>query len=220
MSRNTPPCGEPRPSTTSRVMARATTSRVSSSGGRRFFSESTSQRSASSTVSAVSAANFSGMYLNMKRSPSRFFSTPPSPRTPSVTRMPRTEGGHTMPVGWNWVNSMSISSAPGVVGQREAVAGVLPGVGGEAPGAAATAGGDDHGAGLEEEQPAGLAPVRQHPGDGAAVEQQRRARCTPCARRRVSPARCDPAACGSSRGRCGRRRGPGADSGGRRNCAG
>ena len=39
-----------------------------------------------------------------------FFSVPPSPRTPSVTRMPRTEGGHTIPVGWNWMNSMSIRS--------------------------------------------------------------------------------------------------------------
>ena len=37
---------------------------------------------------------------------------PPSPRTPSVTRMPRTLGGQTIPVGWNWTNSMSIRSAP------------------------------------------------------------------------------------------------------------
>ena len=48
----------------------------------------------------------------MKRSPAVFFSVPPSPRTLSVTRMPRTEGGHTIPVGWNWTNSMSIRSAP------------------------------------------------------------------------------------------------------------
>src|SRR6266513_1201647 len=48
----------------------------------------------------------------MNRSPWEFFRTPPSPRTPSVTRMPRTDGGHTMPVGWNWTNSMSIRSAP------------------------------------------------------------------------------------------------------------
>ena len=34
------------------------------------------------------------------------------PRTPSVTRIPRTLGGHTMPVGWNWTNSMSTSPAP------------------------------------------------------------------------------------------------------------
>ena len=32
--------------------------------------------------------------------------------------MPRTEGGQTIPVGWNWMNSMSISSAP----QRAAIA--------------------------------------------------------------------------------------------------
>jgi hypothetical protein len=41
------------------------------------------------------------MSSNMKRRPWLFFSTPPSPRTPSVTRMPRTLGGQTMPVGWN-----------------------------------------------------------------------------------------------------------------------
>lgn len=48
----------------------------------------------------------------MNREPSEFLSTPPSPRTPSVTRMPLTLGGHTMPVGWNWMNSMLISDAP------------------------------------------------------------------------------------------------------------
>ena len=48
----------------------------------------------------------------MNRLPSEFFSTPPSPRTDSVTRMPLTDGGQTMPVGWNWTNSMLISVAP------------------------------------------------------------------------------------------------------------
>ncbi len=37
MSRKTPPCGLPLPSLTSRLMQRATWSRVSSSGGRRAF---------------------------------------------------------------------------------------------------------------------------------------------------------------------------------------
>ncbi len=48
----------------------------------------------------------------MKRLPSEFFSTPPSPRTPSVTRMPFTDSGQTIPVGWNWMNSMLIRPAP------------------------------------------------------------------------------------------------------------
>ncbi len=112
MSSNAPPCGEPRPALTSAVIARATTSRVSSSGGRRAPSLPASQSLASSTVSAVSGAKRSGMYLNMKRSPLLLSKMPPSPRTPSVTSVPRTEGGQTMPVGWNWVNSRSISSAP------------------------------------------------------------------------------------------------------------
>ena len=37
---------------------------------------------------------------------------PPSPRTDSVTSSPFTEGGQTIPVGWNWTNSMLISEAP------------------------------------------------------------------------------------------------------------
>ncbi len=48
----------------------------------------------------------------MKRRPSLFLSRPPSPRTASVTRMPRAPGGQTIPVGWNWTNSRSSSSAP------------------------------------------------------------------------------------------------------------
>src|ERR671920_785949 len=60
------------------------------------------------------------MSSNMKRRPSLFVSTPPSPRTPSVTRMPRTLGGQIIPVGWNCTNSMSISSAPAVVAERAA----------------------------------------------------------------------------------------------------
>ena len=51
----------------------------------------------------------------MKRLPSEFFSTPPSPRTDSVTRMPLTLGGQTMPVGWNWTNSMFSSVAPAFI---------------------------------------------------------------------------------------------------------
>lgn len=48
----------------------------------------------------------------MNRLPSELRSTPPSPRTDSVTRMPLTEGGQTMPVGWNCTNSMFNRGAP------------------------------------------------------------------------------------------------------------
>src|ERR1700761_46914 len=48
----------------------------------------------------------------MNRLPWAFRSTPPSPRTDSVTRMPRTDGGQTMPVGWNCTNSMLSRLAP------------------------------------------------------------------------------------------------------------
>src|SRR5258707_11179832 len=48
----------------------------------------------------------------MNRLPSELVSTPPSPRTDSVTSSPRTEGGHTMPVGCSWTNSMFSSFRP------------------------------------------------------------------------------------------------------------
>src|SRR3954464_10828510 len=51
----------------------------------------------------------------MNRLPAEFFRMPPSPRTLSVTRMPRTDGGHTMPVGWNCTNSMFTSVAPACI---------------------------------------------------------------------------------------------------------
>ena len=90
------------------------------------------------------------MSSNMKRLPSLLRRTPPSPRTPSVTRMPRTLGGQTMPVGWNWMNSMSISSAPASIGQGVAVAGVFPAVAGDLVRLADAAGGQHDRLGLEE----------------------------------------------------------------------
>ena len=48
----------------------------------------------------------------MNRSPFAFLRTPPSPRTASVTSLPRASYGKTAPVGWNWTISISMSSAP------------------------------------------------------------------------------------------------------------
>ena len=74
--------------------------------------EASSQRLASSSSAAYSWRRASGRYFHMKRSPWLLRRMPPSPRTPSVTRMPITPGGQTMPVGWNCRNSMSRRSAP------------------------------------------------------------------------------------------------------------
>jgi hypothetical protein len=52
------------------------------------------------------------MYLNIKRSPLLLVRIPPSPRTDSVTKIPRTDGGQTIPVGWNCKNSISTKLAP------------------------------------------------------------------------------------------------------------
>ena len=61
MSRKTPPWGDPRPALTSALMARATSSRGSSSAGRRLFFLSSYQRSPSSSDSEVSFLKKSGM---------------------------------------------------------------------------------------------------------------------------------------------------------------
>src|SRR5229473_2656955 len=57
----------------------------------------------------------------------------------------------------------------GFVSEGHAVAGVLPGIGSDAPGFADAAGGDDDGFGLENDEAAGLAPVGKGAGDAAAV---------------------------------------------------
>ena len=56
--------------------------------------------------------------------------------------------------------------------QRVAVPGVLPGVAGDLEALADPAGGQDHGRGLEDDEPAGLAPVAERPGDRAVGLQQ------------------------------------------------
>ena len=61
MSKNTPPWGLPRPAFTSLLIERATSSRGRSSGGRRPAEWSSYHLSASSSESAVSAANIGGM---------------------------------------------------------------------------------------------------------------------------------------------------------------
>src|SRR3982750_2252778 len=104
----------------------------------------------------------------MNRLPAEFFRMPPSPRTLSVTRIPRTDGGQTMPVGWNWTNSMFTSVAP-ACRARECPSPVYshelevtlkdlpsPPDGGRLPG----------------DEPPGLAPVAEGTGDAVGVRQQ------------------------------------------------
>ncbi len=116
-----------------------------------------------------------------------------------------------MPVGWNCTNSMSIRSAPASIRQRLAVARVFPAVAGDLERAADAAGREHDGLRLEHAEAAALAVVAERARDALAVLEQLRAPCTPCRRR--CPGGCrGPAACGSSRGRCDRRRGRGAGS--------
>src|SRR5882724_9642300 len=62
----------------------------------------------------------------------------------------------------------------GFVSKGHAVAGVLPGIGSDAPGFADAARGDDDGLGFENDEAAGLAPVGEGAGNAATVGQQAR----------------------------------------------
>src|SRR2546429_2746335 len=103
MSRNTPPCSVPRPTLTSLLIARATSSRGSRSGVRRLFFLSSYQASPSRSVSAVFARENSRVDFNNKRSPLLVFSLPPSPPTPPGPRLPPTQNGPTLPGRWDLV---------------------------------------------------------------------------------------------------------------------
>ena len=108
----------------------------------------------------------------MNRLPSELRSTPPSPRTDSVTSSPATDSGQTMCVGWNCTNSMFSSVRPGQQGQRVPVAGVLPGVGRDLERLADAAGGQHHRGRLEQHEPAGVPEVAERPGDPLPVLDQ------------------------------------------------
>ena len=60
----------------------------------------------------------------------------------------------------------------GRVSERHAVAGAFPGIGGDFPGFADAAGGDDHGFGFEENEAALFTPVAECAGDAVAVFEQ------------------------------------------------
>ena len=113
---------------------------------------------------------------------------------------------------------MSMQFRAGVVGERVAVAGVFPAVAGDLVGAADAAGGEHDGLGAKQLERPALALVAERAGDAVAVLEQADDRALHV--HVDAPGGCrDPAACESSRGRCGRRRAPGADSDGRRSCA-
>ena len=134
---------------------------------------------------------------------------PPSPRTASVTSRPATPGGHTIPVGWNWTNSMSIELGARLVGERVAVAGALPRVRRDPPALPGAAGGEHDRRRREDDELAGRAPVAERAADAVAVLEQPRDRALHEDVDALSGRPC-PAACGSAPGRCGRRRARGA----------
>ena len=70
------------------------------------------------------------------------------------------------------MNSMSINSAPGVIGQRVAVAGAFPSIAGDLVCAADAAGGENDGLGLENFETPMFAFISERPDDAVAVLEQ------------------------------------------------
>ena len=86
--------------------------------------------------------------------------------------MPRTDGGQTMP-GRVELDELHVHQlGAGVVGERVAVAGVLPAVAGDLEGAADAAGREHDRLGLEHARSAALAVVAERAGDAVAVLEQ------------------------------------------------
>ncbi len=163
-SRKTPPCGDPRPALTSELIARATSSRGSSSGGRLLFSGSAYQRSPSSSRGRRTAAEHVGdvveheaLALGVAQ-----HSAVTADRLGDEDALHRRGPDH--PGGVELDELHVDQRAAGTQRQRVAVAGVLPAVARHLVGLADTAGGDDHRGRLEEHELPGLAPVAEaHP---------------------------------------------------------
>ena len=108
----------------------------------------------------------------MKRLPLLLRSTPPSPRTPSVTRMPRHAGRPHHPRRMELHELHVHELGAGAIGQRLAVARVFPAVAGDLEGAADAARGQHDGFGREQLEAAALAVVSESADDAARIRQQ------------------------------------------------
>ena len=89
-----------------------------------------------------------------------------------MTSVPRTLGGHTIPVGVELNELHAHEFGPRVVGERHPVAGALPGIGGHFPGLAQSPRGEDDRPGAEEDELAGRTPVRERAGHPASHHDQ------------------------------------------------
>ena len=101
---------------------------------------------------------------------SRRRSTAPSPRSASVIsgRRPPALPSNSM-VGWNWMNSMSLTGTPGPQRQRDTVAGRTLGIGRRRVQVTEAAGGEDHRRGVHDAE--AVVVEDQHTGDRAVVAQ-------------------------------------------------
>ena len=113
------------------------------------------------------------MKSNMKRLPSLFVRIPPSPRTPSVTSIPRhaRRPDHS---GGMKLNELHVDQLrAGVVGERMTVAGAIPTVARDLVRFADAAGGEDDRFRAKNFEPAAFAIVTKRADDSFAILQQR-----------------------------------------------
>ncbi len=205
-------------------MARATLSRVDSSGGRRASvwrpsDRAVTQRGGLFVGGGVLGAAILGQVL------------PHEPLAGVVAQDAAlaTDGlGHEQPAdagrpdhpGRVELDELHVDQlGAGLVGERLAVAAVLPRVGRHLVRLADPARGEDDGLGREDDRQAGRPPVAERAGDPARARRSAGSPCTPC-RPGCRARRPGPGASGSSRARSGRRRGPAGGASGRRTAAG
>ena len=169
MSRNTPPCGDPRPALTSALIDRATSSRGSSSGGRRLLAWSVYQRSASSSVSAYIGAEHVGHVVEHEPLALGVAQHP----AVAAHRLGDQQAGHRQrPDHMRRVELHELhvqQGRPGQQGERVPVPGVLPGVGRDLERLPDAAGGEHHRRRLEQDESSRITEISERPGDAPPV---------------------------------------------------
>ena len=172
MSRKTPPCGEPRPSLTSELIARATSSRGSRSGVRRLFSCVGVPAVGFLFAFGVLALEHLGHVL--EHEPLAFGVLQHAAVTAHALgdedALDARRPDHPGRVELDELHVDQLRARP--QGQRVAVAGVLPRVRRHLERLADAAGGEHDGGRVEQDEPAALAPVAERAGDGAVGGEQ------------------------------------------------
>ena len=163
MSRNTPPCGEPRPSLTSAFMARATSSRGRRSGVRlAFFLSGIPAIGLLFGIGGLTAEHLGYVPEHEPFALRISEDSAVSPHAFGHEDAPYRNGPHH--ARWMELDELHVDEiGAGSEGKSVTIAGVLPGVGGHLVRLPYPAGSKDDGGSLERDESTGLSPVAKAP---------------------------------------------------------